>query len=293
MSIALRAGALLVTLLVVAYGYICWSSERSLVHPPHQAVGQPPSSLGIAYREVAFESSDGIHLRGWWVPGSGPASVVLLHGYAATRSDAWDKAGAWLHAAGYNVLAFDFRGSGLSSGDTVTIGHDEPKDAAAAIDFAEAHAAGPLAVMGFSMGAGVAVIIGAERGDVRAVVEDSGWTTLQAVIDSSFSQFAHLPAAPFEGPIVTYGQLDVGFKATDVRPVDAAPHLQQPLLAIIGDRDATIPPAQGREVYSRAPQPKQLLEVPNAGHTEAHQVAPALYERTVLSFLATYLTVTK
>jgi fermentation-respiration switch protein FrsA (DUF1100 family) len=50
-----------------------------------------------------------------------------------------------------------------------------------------------------------------------------------------------------------------------------------------------VPPAQGIAIFRAAAGPKQLLMVPGAGHVAAYYRAPELYRRTVLDFLATYL----
>jgi fermentation-respiration switch protein FrsA (DUF1100 family) len=217
--------------------------------------------------------------------------VVLLHGYRDSRADAWSVAGPFLHQAGYNVLAFDFRAEGSSDGTAVTVGHDEPKDVAGAVAFVQhsTSVAQRIALFGFSLGAGVALESAPHLTPVDAVIEDSGWTTLDAVLKVSFDKFAHVPAWLFEPPVVAIGQLDLGFKVTDVQPITSVPAIHQPLLAIIGDADTVIPPDQGRRIYQLAAGPKQLLEIPGAGHIEGHTKDPGLYESTVLNFLSEYL----
>lgn len=280
-------GGGLLAILVVTWLAASWHTEIGLVHPARASITPNPSHWGIPYENVTFTTSDGVRLRGWWVAGQQfRGTVVLLHGYRDSRADAFKIAGPFLHRAGYNVLAFDFRAEGTSDGSAVTVGHEEPKDARAAVALAQRQAPGqPIVLMGFSLGAGVALEAAPDL-PVNAVIEDSGWTTLDAVLRVSFEKFAHVPSWLFEPPVVAIGQAELGFRVTDVRPIDSASRIHEPTLAIIGDADVVIPPDQGRRIYALLPGPKQLLEVPGAGHVKAHDVAPSLYEQTVLAFLA-------
>ena len=79
-----------------------------------------PASAGLAFDPVAFAVTDtGVpQLKGWWIPAAQGAghrrlTVVYLHGQDGNLGDTVD-ALARLHAAGVNVLAFDYRGYGES-----------------------------------------------------------------------------------------------------------------------------------------------------------------------------------
>ena len=62
--------------------------------------------------------------------------------------------------------------------------------------------------------------------------------------------------------------------------------LLKPLLAIIGGADSIVPPSEGLAIFAAAAGPKQLLEVPGAGHVGAYSAANAEYEQAVLDFLS-------
>jgi uncharacterized protein len=79
-------------------------------------------SLGLSgARNVSFPARDGVRLAGWYVPGTGGAAVVLMHGSHGDRSDTTSHLRV-LAAAGYAVLAFDARGHGDSRGQTEALG---------------------------------------------------------------------------------------------------------------------------------------------------------------------------
>ncbi len=119
-------GAVAVTLaaaVVCAWGALCllfWQGSWQLLYHPRSAVTRTPASMGLAFDTVGFAASDAgtPQLRGWWINAPPDArlkrlTVVYLHGQDENLSNTLDVL-AHLHAAGMNVLAFDYRGYGQS-----------------------------------------------------------------------------------------------------------------------------------------------------------------------------------
>lgn len=260
-------------------------AEQVTLHPGRRALGSTPAARGMAYRDVTFKTVDGLTLRGWWIPGTRPESIVMIHGLSNNRTEPLDKAG-YLHQAGYNLLVFDLRGHGQSDGSGSTMGYREPEDARAAVAEARSLAPGPIALFGYSLGASIAVEEGAANPGVTAVVEDSGFSSAGDVFLARFSHVTGLPDLPWAALLVAFGQADIGTSLWAVQPVADAARLHKPLLAIVGGDDTIVPPSEGLAIFGAAPGPKQLLAVPGAGHVQAYNVARAQYETTVLDFLA-------
>jgi len=91
-------------------------AERFFFYPD-QHVYTTPQAEGVHAEEVLFAGPDGIQLHGWWLPAQGEihGTVLHVHGNAANISNHLPLI-AWLPAAGFNVLTFDYRGYGRSSG---------------------------------------------------------------------------------------------------------------------------------------------------------------------------------
>jgi uncharacterized protein len=265
-----------------------WTVERQTFHPRHWGDGPAPSAHGWAYSDVSFTDSAGLVLRGWWIPGSRHRTVVMVHGWTSSRHEPMSKA-AYLHDAGYNLLVFDLRGHGTSDGGYTTLGWAEPDDVRAAVRFARGMDPGPIALLGYSMGASAAVEAAATGAGVQAVIEDSGFASAVDVVRWTFTRTTGLPADPFADPLLALSAADIGVDLARIRPVDAAARLTAPLLVIVGTADTLVPPAQGHALYHAAAGPKELLVVPGAGHVAGYFTAPALYRRTVLEFLAAHL----
>ena len=260
-------------------------AERETLHPLRRDLGPTPAARGMGYTDISFKTSDGLTLRGWWIPSTRDQTIVMVHGLSSNRREGLDKAG-YLHQAGYNLLVFDLRGHGQSDGSGTTMGYREPADVRAAVAEARSLNPGPIALFGYSLGAAVSVEEAADNPDVTAVVEDSGFSSAGDVFLARFSEITRLPDLPWASAVVAFSQMDIGTSLWNVQPVAMAAHLHKPLLAIVGTADTIVPPAEGLALFNAAPGPKQLLEVPGAGHVQAYYTNNPLYERTVLDFLA-------
>src|SRR3954469_10566007 len=104
--------------------------------------------------EVHFEAPDGGVVYAD-VYGAGPRAVVLAHGARFDKAS-WKKEATELAAAGYRVVAIDFRGYGKSKGGA----NSQPGmadmylDVLAAVRYLRANGATSVAVIGASMGGG-------------------------------------------------------------------------------------------------------------------------------------------
>lgn len=281
---AVRVSLSLFLALIGAWVILSTVAEQVIFHPRRWDVGPSPAARGWVYENVAFKDAAGLTLRGWWIPGASDATLVMVHGWTSSRREPYDKS-QYLHDAGYNLLVFDLRGHGRSDGGYTTMSWLEPGDVRAAVTYAAARSHGPIALIGYSMGAATAVREAASDPRVAAVVEDSGFSSMAEVFRADFQGFTHLPYQPFALGVQAIAALDLHVNPGSVRPVDQAAQMRVPLLAVIGTADRTVPPDQGYAIYAAVTGPKQLLVVPGAGHTAAYDVDRPLYTSTVLGFL--------
>ncbi len=109
------------------------------------------------------------------VHGSGPRAVLLLHGGRFDRSS-WKPQAATLAAAGFRVVAIDFRASvEARAGRDTGCGYDAvclAKDVHAAVDYLRGSGATSVAIVGASLGGGAAAqaAIEARPGRIDRVV---------------------------------------------------------------------------------------------------------------------------
>lgn len=105
---------------------------------------------------ITFRSSDGglVHAD---VYGTGPRGIVLAHGGRFNKSS-WEKQSRELMAAGYRVVALDFRGYGKSTGPGQGDVFTAPLhlDVLAAVTYLRSTGAATVAAIGGSLGGGAA-----------------------------------------------------------------------------------------------------------------------------------------
>ena len=90
---------------------------NSLLYFPSQAIIETPGRAGLDYRDLELATDDGERLHGWWIGARTDSlgSLLLCHGNAGNIGDRVLHADL-LTAAGFDVLLFDYRGYGRSSG---------------------------------------------------------------------------------------------------------------------------------------------------------------------------------
>ncbi len=257
------------------------------LHPAHQVINETPRDYGItSYTNVEFTTSDGITLRGWYIPSQNGAAIILAHGYACSRLYLLPEA-ALLHNQGYGVLLFDFRGHGESDSATVTLGDHERRDLTAAIDFVigqpgvDTNRIGALA---HSMGAAATIQVAAEDDRLRAVILEAPFGTLEAVITDGF----RAPGA-IRHIISRWIAWREGVDIDDVRPVDNLCNIRtDSALLIFGDRDTVAPPGSQQTMFAAAAQCESVETwlIVGAGHDDLAETAPDEYSARLVDFFA-------
>lgn len=285
-----RIGLTLLAVLAVAgigyLGYVGAEGSRRLVEAPASGDCRTPDvQFGWAYEAINYDiaddaqlkarnadltdctyqgteaggtviTDDGIRIAGWYVPagnGAGPtaATVVLVHGHTATKSGIL-KYGEGLHEA-FNLVAFDLRNSGRSTGDQTTGGVLEQKDLRAIIDWLErtkhpAH----IGVLGNSLGAATALAEATGDPRVEALALDSMHTRVRYQVELRLQHAGH-PAYPGTWAIFIAVRIRTG---VDLGSVDAEDELskvgQRPILLTHGTADNEDLPERTQALYGEA-----------------------------------------
>src|SRR5699024_4408841 len=148
--------------------------------------GTPQTAHGLATDEVTVESAVG-HMPAWLVrpseehgstAGNEDTWAILIHGHGSARGEAL-RVIPLLHRLGLTSLAITYRndvGAPASADRMHHLGSAEWEDTEAAIDFARAHGARRIVLMGWSMGGGIALrtsVRSAHREHIAALVLDS------------------------------------------------------------------------------------------------------------------------
>ena len=243
-------------LVYVAFAAFAWlMSDRMMFLPPDSSyrAGQLP----IVMVPTAGGSIATLHL-----PNPRAAITVL---YAHGNAEDLGHVAPWLEElrrAGFAVLAFDYRGYGLSTGG--------PASAAGATSDMEAvyhHAVNTLKIpssrlvlYGRSVGSGPAT-------DLAARVPIGG-LVLESAFVSAFRVLTKVSLLPF----------DRFHNLRHIRRVHV------PVLVVHGTDDEVIPVSHGRRLYEAAGEPKQALWIDGAHHNDVPFVAGTRYWSTLAAF---------
>lgn len=108
--------------------------------------------------DVAIVASDGVELPAWYIEGTSGDWAIHVQGIRTSREVTLRSMEETV-AAGMPTLSITYRGAGESSSSTPcsTLGQREWKDLLVAVDHARAHGARTITVVGWSMGAGIAL----------------------------------------------------------------------------------------------------------------------------------------
>ncbi|MBI4497599.1 MAG: alpha/beta fold hydrolase [Chloroflexi bacterium] len=298
MHIVFRVSLLVSLLSLVGMTYLLTNfstqTVQSLLHPPHTPLTDDPGNWGMPYETVAFPSQDGTVLRGWFIPGESQAAVILTHGLWTNRQSLLPWAEMLYKRGGMSVLMFDFRAVGESEGETITFGYKERGDVLGALAYLKTRPevdGGRIGVMGNSLGAAVALMAAGTNNEAfGAVVADSPFESLDAMVGSSFQLLTGLPRLPFGPLVVRIGEWETGLRTSEVMPVRQVANISPtPLLIIHGLQDKLVPYVQSRALFEAAQEPKELWLVAGADHVGARKVAREEYEDRVIAFFQRHL----
>lgn len=259
-----------------------WVAGTILSAPYQQEVGPLPSE--IRGETVEFSSSSGATLHGWFLPGKpGTGAILLMHGVRATRLSMLDRA-RFLNQAGYSVLLFDFQAHGESTGDHITFGYLESKDAQAATRLIRTLAPGEkVGLIGVSMG-GAAALLAGSRLDVQALVLEEVYPRINQAITNRLTMRLGGWARVLTPALSLQLKPRLGVAAEDLCPVNKIGEVTAPKLLIAGAEDQRTTLEESKELFRAASEPKELWVVEGASHVDLCAFAREEYQRRVLQF---------
>lgn len=284
--IGIALGAMLLIILLAVVGISAHVGDQ-LTSPERETLTYTPKTLGVKYENVTIQSKDGYDLYGWWIPHPTPrATIVFAHGYGKNREQSdlpLKELIPEFHEQGYQFLTFDFRGSGISEGDRVTVGAKEQDDLISAINYAKNRSNGPIVIYGVSMGAATALAT-ADDIDVAAVIADSPFSDLRAYLETNLPVWSDLPNFPFTPVIMTVTPWFSGLDADLVSPIQDVKQIDAPILLIHGEGDDAIPLSESEQLAAENDQ-IELWVTKNEGHVRSHRSFQTEYRQKVFEFL--------
>lgn len=257
-----------------------------------RAFKQTPAAFGVPFEEIELETSDGLTLRGWYLPREkAKGTVIFCHGLFNERSEMLGQA-VFLNQNGYRAVLLDSRRHGKSDGKLVTFGYFERHDIEAAVHFAvdTKGEAGPVILWGISMGAANALMSAPDLPEIKAVIAESSFYTVKETLRRDLGRMFRLPAFPFANLVVWMTELRLNI---DLDTLDAGKAMarigDRAILLVGGTEDQRMPVEINTRLLAAIPgNRKDQLIVQGAAHADAWQMDTDEYKARVLGFLKTY-----
>jgi alpha/beta superfamily hydrolase len=255
-----------------------------VLHALRQPIVITPEKYGLAYEDIAFKSTDGLMLKGWFIPaeptGERDKVVIITHPFPFNRHGFLVKNQGWLplfktdvdllqiapalHRAGYSVLMFDFRNHGESDSGVTGVGLNEYQDVLGAVDYVKSRSslhAPQIGFASFCMGANSTIVALSKGGEM---VEDIKF--LVAVQPISVSVFfrrymsnVYTPLSLYLIPIVDrFVQWRGGFAFKEMSPLTYAKDVKVPALVIQAREDPWFEASDVEGVYDALAGSKEL-----------------------------------
>jgi uncharacterized protein len=245
-------------------------------------------ALAANEQRFTLTASDGIKTAASYFPAAAQDApgVLLFHGVTSSRNQFRSQIG-WLNAAGYAVLAIDFRGHGESDQVPRSFGLFEARDARAAYNWLKRKQGGArIGAIGVSLG-GAATLLG-DQGPlpVDALVLQAVYPDIRHAIRNRITAYTAGFVGDVGEPFLTYQSIiRYGVWPDKLSPLEAARQFHGRALVIGGTEDHYTPPGETRALAAALSDKAQLWFAPGLGHDSVSSADTPEYQQRVLAFL--------
>lgn len=263
----------LLTAVAAAYGALAvllFAYQPRLVFQPNfqgRALEATPDAIGLDYRDVSIATDDGETLHGWWVPhADARATMLFSHGNAGNISHRLESLRQF-HQLRLNVLMYDYRGYGQSTGKPSEAGLYRDIDAAWRwlVDD-RGLAPSRIVLSGRSLGGAVTAGLAARVEPACVILE----STFTSVPDLGAELYPWLPVR-----LLSRVRLDARAHVADIAA---------PLLIVHSRDDEIVPYAHARKLHTAADGSAELLAI-SGGHNTGFVDSEASYIEGLDAFL--------
>ncbi len=252
-----------------------------LYYYPSRQTFLTPDKVKVAY--TAHRLKVGAEELALWhmTPGAADQKIVVVHfhGNGENMTSHFLFSG-WMTMAGFDVVTFDYRGYGQSTGSPDRDGLVEDGLAVLKWVAAEPSLKGKrVVVFGQSLGGAVAVPVTA--------LAPPGQVKLLAV-DSTFDSYRHVARGLLSNFWLTWPlQWPLSLLVTDgYSPIDYIGRIQVPFLAMHSPGDPVVPFVFGETLFDAAKmKDKTLWKIPGGDHTGAFRADDSIYRDRFIDYV--------
>jgi fermentation-respiration switch protein FrsA (DUF1100 family) len=240
----------IVLFIFIALLVFLYLNQGRMVFVPSEQLVVSPGEVGFDFENVYITVEPGVTLHGWYFPLKNSKKTILFcHGNAGNISHRLETV-KFLVDLGANVMLFDYRGYGNSTGKPSEEGVYADAEAVYRwLRETKQAAAADIVIFGRSLGGAVGIEL-ATRVPCAGVIVESSFTSM---VDMGKKMFPFVPVG---------GLLHYKFES-----LDKIGKLSCPVLVAHSPDDDLIPYEMGRRLFEAAHEPKQFVKL-EGGHNE-------------------------
>jgi pimeloyl-ACP methyl ester carboxylesterase len=291
------AGTIVGSALAAIYTGVSWFFSGKLIARQFPADYDEVvfAEFGLPQPENVTFANGATRLAGWYFanPRRAGCAVILLHGFTGNRATVLDAAPLFWDR-GCDLLLYDLRGHGQSSGGFVTYGVHDKGDTLAAVDWLSQRTGlsdGRIGLMGWSWGAATALQTAAVRPELAFVFADASYSSLPAIARVQAKALFGAWATLFVPGALFISGLRADFDPKAAAPEDAVRGLTTPVLLVHSTTDEFTPYEHSEAIFANSDPRHTRLELTRwgAAHAKSYTTDPVAYTRLVDEFLATFV----
>ena len=265
-------GLLILTMLFIAFFY-----ARMITRAHSQPIIRTPKDYDMNYEDVEFRSTDGLLIKGWFIPGTSGKTLVISHAFTFNRHGFEPKnQGVFktfktrvdmmttievLHNEGYSILLFDFRNHGESEKGITGLGLNEWQDALGALNYLKTRPdvdMNRVGMIGFCMASASFMAMSSRTSIPKCLA------AIQPVsIDLSTKRYLKKFMGSFLASITISLASEIskmlgGYSFKDMSPLNSAKSIQMPVLYIQSQNDPWGTVEDVKSFYNATPTEKEF-----------------------------------
>jgi len=214
-------------------------------------------------------------------PGASDAHIVVLgHGVTGNKDRPHLIALAkGLVAAGIPALRLSFAGNGDSEGrfEDATISK-EVEDLGAVLSALEDRT---VCFAGHSMGGAVGVLRASRDPRICYLISLAGMVDTRGFAHREFADVTPDQGCMWDDPTCPLSRVYIDDMNQIDTVVDKASQITVPWLLVHGAEDDVVPTRDSHDIFARANEPKQLIEIPGADHVFSEEATSTMVEKVV------------
>jgi len=277
-SATLSVWSKVIYLNLLAVVFFCLGCDHVFYQPLREIVDSPKVH-GIEFEEFTIMSADGEKLAGWWLSskqGAAKGTFVQFHGNAENMSTHY-RSLAWVTEAGFDLVVFDYRGYGTSTGTPER--EKLVQDGVLLLNWVLAKSKSPdIFLVGQSLGGAVVVPVLAKSPSERVKL---------LVLDSTFDSYRKVARDKLAGFFLTWPfQYPLSYLVSDeFSPQDFVADIRTPILFIPSKNDPVVPYARGLSLFEKVKVKAGVWEFQQPSHTAGFHIPELQFREKLIALV--------